>query len=81
MSDIQQAIDWFRGQPGAMGDRVRRGEQLQRAVNSGEISPDEFRELIQDLDRLDQVELSAQELENKILFDQVIKVLMAIPLP
>lgn len=81
MNDLQQLIDQFSIQSGVLGDRVRRAQQLQQAVYNGEISREEFQELSRDLDRLDQVELQAKELEQKILFDQVIKALMAIPLP
>jgi len=80
MSDISSIMATLQGQPGELGHRVRRMIELRTALDQGDISADEFQELVRDLDKLDAVQLQAHELEQKILFNQVLAVLKNIPL-
>lgn len=81
MMNLEQVAQNFLQQSGAMGERVRMAVAYKEAAQMGEISAEEYQELLNDLQRLDDIQLAANELDQKIAFDAVINALKSIPLP
>jgi hypothetical protein len=52
---------------GQVADRARFALQITEQHGAGQISDDEYRELMQDLARLDEVQLNSAELEAKTI--------------
>ena len=66
------------------GDRtveVRAAQELGDARARGDISDSEYQELLEDLKRLDEIQLSADELDQQIAFNECIDLLKSLPLP
>lgn len=68
-------------QSGELGDRMRTAVSYYEAAQRGEISADELRELLLDLQRLENVQLAAHELDQQILFNDCFNFLMSLPIP
>lgn len=81
MMNLDQVIDNFAAQDSELGNRVRQAQEYQRLAAAGEISADEYQELVRDLQRLESIQLTAAELDQKIAFAEVMQALRNIPLP
>lgn len=80
MMNLEQVAQNFLAQNNALGYRVQKAVEYKEAAQRGEISADEYRELLTDLQRLDDIQLSADELDQKIAFNEVLNALMALPI-
>ena len=80
MMNLDQVVANFMAQNNALGYRVQRAVSYRDALAIGEISQEEYQELLNDLRRLDDIQLSADELDQQIAFDQCIKALAALPI-
>lgn len=78
MMNLEQVVQNFLAQRGALGDRVRRAMEYKQAAERGEISAEEYQELLNDLQRLDDIQLAADELDQKIAFNEVLKALITL---
>lgn len=81
MMNLDQVVANFMAQNNALGYRIQRAISYRDALAIGEINPEEYQELLRDLQRLDDIQLSADELDQQIAFNECIKALMALPLP
>lgn len=81
MMNLNEVVQNFMAQPNRLGERVRMAMAYRDAAARGEISPDELQELLRDLQRLDDIQMAADELDQQIAFNEVIKALMSLPLP
>lgn len=81
MMNIDTVIQNFLEQNNALGYRMQQAMQYKSAAESGQISSEEYQELLSDLQRLDQIQLSADELDQQIAFNNIINALKSIPLP
>ena len=81
MTDIQSQLAQLMGCPGALSDRAGQAVQYKELLGRNEITLAEYQDLVQDLARLDNIELNAQELDHKILLYEVLQALKNIPLP
>lgn len=81
MMNLDQVIANFASQTTELGNRVRQAQEYRRMAAAGEISPEEAEELMRDLQRLENIQLSAAELDQKIAFVEVMQALRNIPLP
>jgi hypothetical protein len=52
----------------------------QDALARGDVTATEYQELMQDLQRLENIQLSAAELDNQIAFNECIELLKNIPI-
>ena len=80
MMNLDQVVHHFLNQNNAMGHRVARAMEYRDAASRGDISQEEYQELLRDLQRLDDIQLSADELDQQIAFDQCLKALMSLPI-
>jgi polyhydroxyalkanoate synthesis regulator phasin len=80
MIELQQKLAELTSTPGELSQRAQQALQYRDLVARGEISPEEYQDLLRDLTRLDDIELAAAELHNQILFNQFIDVLKSIPI-
>ena len=80
MMNLDQVVANFMAQNNALGYRVQRAVSYRDALAIGEISQEEYQELLRDLQRLDDIQLSADELDQQIAFDQCLKALAALPI-
>jgi hypothetical protein len=60
---------------------MQQAMQYRSAAEAGEISAAEYQELMSDLQRLDQIQLSANELDQQIAFNNIVNTLKSLPLP
>jgi hypothetical protein len=60
---------------------MQQAMQYRSAAEAGEISAEEYQELMSDLQRLDQIQLSANELDQQIAFNNIVNTLKSLPLP
>lgn len=81
MMNLDQVIDNFAAQDSELGNRVRQAQEYRRLAAAGEISADEYQELVRDLQRLESIQLTAAELDQKIAFAEVMQALRNIPIP
>lgn len=81
MMNLDQVIQNFCNQPNVLGERVTRACEYRDALARGDISSGEYTDLLNDLKRLDNIRLSADELDQQIAFEELINALLAIPLP
>lgn len=79
--NLDQVIDNFANQNSELGGRVRQAQEYRRMAAAGQVTPEEYEELMRDLQRLDAIHLSAAELDQKIAFYEVMQALRNIPLP
>jgi len=80
MMNLDQVVANFMAQNNALGYRMQRAISYRDALAIGEISQDEYQDLLEDLRRLDDIQLSADELDQKIAFDECVKALMSLPI-
>jgi len=81
MSDIQSQLAQLTTTPGHLSERTQQAVQYRESRNRNEISEQEYQDLLSDLARLDDIELSAAELQNQIIFNQVLDLLKKLPIP
>jgi len=78
--NIQQVVANFCAQNNALGYRVHKAMEYRDALARGDLNAAEFQELMDDLTRLDNIQLSADELDQQILFNDCINLLKNIPI-
>lgn len=81
MMNLNEVVHNFMQQSNRLGERVRMAMAYRDAAAIGEISANELKELLEDLQRLDNIQMSADELDQQIAFNECINALKSIPLP
>ena len=81
MMNLDQVIANFSAREDNLGARVRAAQELREAYARGDIDYSEYQELLEDLKRLDEIQLSADELDQQIAFNECIDMLKSLPLP
>lgn len=81
MMNLDQVIENFVAQDSELGNRVRQAQEYRHLAAAGEITAPEYEELVRDLQRLENIQLTAAELDQKIAFVEVMQMLRNIPLP
>ena len=77
---IIDVVNNFCNSEGELGTRVRLAVSYQDALARGDVTAAEYQELMQDLQRLENIQLSAAELDNQIAFNECIELLKNIPI-
>lgn len=77
--NIQQVVANFSAQNNNLGTRVLRALEYRDALSRGDVNSLEFEDLMEDLKRLDNIQLSADELDQQILFNDCINLLKSLP--
>ena len=80
MMNVDQIIANFVAQDNSLSRRVIKALEYRNAVAHGDVTPEEYQELVRDLQRLDNIELSAAELDQQIAFKECMNILMQLPL-
>ena len=78
--NIQQVVANFCAQNNTMGYRVHKAMEYRDALARNDINADEFQSLMEDLQHLDNIQLSADELDQQILFNDCINLLKNLPI-
>ncbi len=78
--NIQQVVENFCNQNNNLGHRVHRALEYRDALSRSDVNDTEFQDLMEDLQRLDNIQLSADELDQQILFNDCINLLKNIPI-
>ena len=81
MMNLDQVVENFAAREDNLGARVRAAQELREACARGDIDHSEYQELLEDLKRLDEIQLSADELDQQIAFNECIDLLKSLPLP
>lgn len=81
MMNIDTVIHNFLQQNTVLSQRMQQALAYKAAAEAGEMSADEYQALMTDLQRLDQIQLSADELDQQIAFNNIINALKSVPLP
>jgi hypothetical protein len=81
MMNLDQVVANFSAREDNLGARVRAAQELRDARARGDIDQSEYAELLEDLKRLDSIQLSADELDQQIAFNECIELLKSVPLP
>ena len=81
MMNLDQVVANFCAREDNLGARVRAAQELRDARDRGDIDQSEYEELLEDLKRLDSIQLSADELDQQIAFNECIELLKSVPLP
>ena len=81
MMNLDQVVENFAAREDNLGARVRAAQELREAYARGDIDHSEYQELLEDLKRLDEIQLSADELDQQIAFNECIDLLKSLPLP
>ena len=81
MMNLDEVIKNFSEKDNQLAERVKQAAELRALAVSGEITRDELVELLEDLKRLDNIELSADELDQAIAFNECLEAIAKIPLP
>lgn len=81
MMNLDQVVANFCAQEDNLGARMRAAQELRDARARGDIDQSEYEELLEDLKRLDDIQLSANELDQQIAFNECIQLLKNVPLP
>ncbi len=76
---IVDVVNNFCNQETELGNRVRMALSYQDAVARGDLSESEYQELMTDLQRLENIQLAANELDQQIAFNECIEMLKNIP--
>jgi hypothetical protein len=76
---IADVINNFCNQETELGNRVRMALSYQDALARGDVSQSEYQELMCDLQRLENIRLAANELDQQIAFNECIEILKNIP--
>lgn len=77
---IIDVVNNFCNSEGELGNRVRMAVSYRDALARGDISEAECQELMTDLQRLENIQLSAGELDAQIAFNECIELLKSLPL-
>jgi hypothetical protein len=77
---IIDVVNNFCNSEGELGNRVRLAVSYRDALARGDLDDREYQELMQDLQRLENIQLSAAELDNQIAFNECIELLKHIPI-
>ena len=80
MMNLDHMVQNFCNQENNLGYRMRMAVNYRDAAMRGEISPQELADLLQDLKRLDSIQLSASELDQQIAFQECFDMLLSLPL-
>lgn len=80
MLNLDQVVENFSSQSGQLGERMRQAQSYRQMAATGQMSADELREVLQDLQRLDNIQLSAAELDQQIAFNECFEALKSLPL-
>jgi len=81
MNNFQAVFAQYQAQPTRAGERARSAAKLHDAFYAGDIDRSSYEELMNDLKRIDTVNMAADELTDAIAVNELIDALMAIPLP
>jgi hydroxypyruvate isomerase len=81
MMNLDQVVANFSAREDNLGARVRAAQELRDARARGDIDQSEYAELLEDLKRLDSIQLSADELDQQVAFNECIELLKSVPLP
>lgn len=81
MLNLDQVVHNLMNQPTVLGYRIQQALNYRDAAARGEISQSEYQDLLEDLRRLDDIQLSADELDQQIAFNECVNALKYIPLP
>jgi len=81
MMNLDQVVANFCAREDNLGARVRAAQELRDARDRGDLDQSEYEELLEDLKRLDSIQLSAAELDQQIAFNECIELLKNVPLP
>ena len=81
MMNLDQVIANLSATGGELSQRVAQAVNYRDMLARGEITAEEYEDLLRDLDRLDNIQLSAAELDQQIAFHEVMELLRNIPLP
>ena len=81
MMNIDTVIHNFLQQNNVLAQRMQQALAYKAAAEAGEMSADEYQALMTDLQRLDEIQLSADELDQQIAFNNIINALKSVPLP
>jgi cell division FtsZ-interacting protein ZapD len=81
MMNLDQVVANFSAREDNLGARVRAAQELRDARDRGDIDQSEYEELLEDLKRMDSIQLSADELDQQIAFNECIELLKSVPLP
>jgi len=81
MMNLDQVVANFSAREDNLGARVRAAQELRDARDRGDLDQSEYEELLEDLKRLDSIQLSADELDQQIAFNECIELLKSVPLP
>jgi hypothetical protein len=77
---IIDVVNNFCNQESELGNRVRLAVSYQDALARGDVTAAEYQELMLDLQRLENIQLSAAELDNQIAFNECIELLKNLPI-
>ena len=81
MMNIDTVVHNFLQQNNVLAQRMQQALAYKAAAEAGEMSADEYQALMTDLQRLDEIQLSANELDQQIAFNNIINALKSVPLP
>jgi hypothetical protein len=81
MMNLDEVIKNFSEKDNQLAERVKQAAELRALAEAGDITRDELVELLEDLKRLDNIELSADELDQAIAFNECLEAIAKIPLP
>ena len=81
MMNLDEVIKNFSERDDQLAERVKQAAELRALAEAGDITRDELVELVEDLKRLDNIELSADELDQAIAFNECLEAIAKIPLP
>lgn len=81
MMNLDEVIKNFSERDNQLAERVQQAAELRALAEAGDITRDELVELVEDLKRLDNIELSADELDQAIAFNECLEAIAKIPLP
>ena len=77
---IIDVVNNFCNSEGELGNRVRLAVSYRDALARGDLNDAEYQELMQDLQRLENIQLSAGELDAQIAFNEFIELLKNLPI-
>lgn len=77
---ILNVVNNFCNTEGELGNRVRMAVSYRDALARGDIDDAEYQELLADLQRLENIQLSAGELDSQIAFNECIEMLKSLPI-
>lgn len=80
MMNLNNVLENFCNQNTELGNRTRLALSYRDAVSRGDLSVTEYTELMQDLQRLENIQLAAEELDQQIAFNECIEMLKNIPI-